>query len=362
MGLFSRNKKNGMFDKNIEPKCAYCENGKPARSKGKILCPRCGIVESDYSCKKFKYSPFLRIPERGQEAAEESAKNAAEPESMAPVSESAQQSTESVGEIKETSGAEAQSAEEPVSENVPTITPENSVEELSNETQTDDVSAPEEKKTETPFPAYIYADEDKPDPEPEQKSEKQNESKRESVISAEGEGKTASVKADESEFEPEKIADNDLNLPKQPESSFEYVNSESVSVPGGSGEVSYKFPDSPEYISKTVRSDEEKILENKDIKTEIQQGSFSNINNKPSDNSENIAKLESVQKLSVSSIDNYIQPVEINLPKISESAVSSIENKPQKRNAEEYLKTISVGNVSEIENHVGNVHDSSSEV
>lgn len=65
MGLFGLFKKNtSYFDKNIEPKCAYCEHGKPAKSEGKILCQRCGIVSDDFSCKKFSYSPFMRIPEK----------------------------------------------------------------------------------------------------------------------------------------------------------------------------------------------------------------------------------------------------------------------------------------------------------
>lgn len=326
MGLFSSNKKTGMFDKNIEPKCAYCENGKPARSKGKILCPRCGIVESDYSCKKFKYSPFLRIPERGQQAAENSAETDFEPENTAAVSESVQPPAESVEEIKETSGEEAQSEEETASENATSVTSESSAEEPSDETQTEAVSSSEEKNTETPFPAYIYADEDELYPESQPEYEKFDESKQKSVISSDEESNTAPVKAEISESESEK-----------------------------SDEVSYEFQDSSEYISKTVWFNEKKIPENKDIETEPQQGSFSNINNKPSDNSENIAKLESVQKPSVSSINNYTKPIEINLPNISEDAVSSIENKPQKRNAEEYLKTISVGNVSEIDNRVNEV-------
>lgn len=65
MGLFGLFKKsNSYFDKKTEPKCAYCEHGKPAKSEGKILCPRSGIVDENYSCKKFSYSPFLRIPEK----------------------------------------------------------------------------------------------------------------------------------------------------------------------------------------------------------------------------------------------------------------------------------------------------------
>lgn len=65
MGLFGLFKKNtNYFDKNIEPKCAYCEHGKPARSEGKILCPRSGIVSEDFSCRKFSYSPFMRKPDK----------------------------------------------------------------------------------------------------------------------------------------------------------------------------------------------------------------------------------------------------------------------------------------------------------
>lgn len=65
MGLFGLfKKKTNYFDKNISPRCSYCEHGKPAKSEGKILCPRCGIVDEDFSCKKFTYSPFKRIPEK----------------------------------------------------------------------------------------------------------------------------------------------------------------------------------------------------------------------------------------------------------------------------------------------------------
>lgn len=71
MGLFGLFKKNtNYFDKKIQPKCAYCENGKPAKSEGHILCTRCGIVSEDYSCKKFTYSPFLRVPEKEHPAEE----------------------------------------------------------------------------------------------------------------------------------------------------------------------------------------------------------------------------------------------------------------------------------------------------
>lgn len=65
MGLFGLfKKKTDYFDKKIEPKCAYCEHGQPGRSNKMILCTKCGIVNEDYSCKKFTYSPLKRIPDR----------------------------------------------------------------------------------------------------------------------------------------------------------------------------------------------------------------------------------------------------------------------------------------------------------
>lgn len=65
MGLFGLfKKKTDYFDKKIEPKCVYCEYGQPGRSNKMILCPKCGIVNEDYSCKKFVYSPLKRIPDK----------------------------------------------------------------------------------------------------------------------------------------------------------------------------------------------------------------------------------------------------------------------------------------------------------
>lgn len=53
MGLF---KKNNNSDYNAEPRCEYCKFGKQARTAGKILCTKMGIVSVDSGCKKFKYS------------------------------------------------------------------------------------------------------------------------------------------------------------------------------------------------------------------------------------------------------------------------------------------------------------------
>ena len=53
-----------LFGKNIEPACAYCENGKPSRDGSMILCDKKGVVSPYYSCRKFDYAPLKRIPKR----------------------------------------------------------------------------------------------------------------------------------------------------------------------------------------------------------------------------------------------------------------------------------------------------------
>lgn len=222
MGLFSHFKKSSSyFDKNIEPKCTYCEHGKPARSVGKILCQRCGLVDENYSCKKFTYSPFLRIPER----------------------DSGKSDTNK------------------------------------------DVTALQETKN----------------PEP--------------PVSVSSEQLSAQVKS-----EPK----------KEPRSDPEPI-----------AETAEKQPTSVSPAVKTA--DKEKIKKAPPLSDAH---AVSNINNKPADNSENIAKLESIEKASLSSIENHVPPKRINLPEIDQSAVASIENKPQKRNSDEYLRTVAVKEVS----------------
>lgn len=50
------------FDKKIAPKCDYCRLGKRAKDGNKVLCERKGLVDCNYSCSKFIYSPLKRIP------------------------------------------------------------------------------------------------------------------------------------------------------------------------------------------------------------------------------------------------------------------------------------------------------------
>lgn len=62
MDLFSMFKGGKYFDKHIEPKCDYCQFGKRAKDGNKVLCEKRGLVDINYSCNKFVYSPLKRIP------------------------------------------------------------------------------------------------------------------------------------------------------------------------------------------------------------------------------------------------------------------------------------------------------------
>ena len=48
---------------NIEPKCEYCKIGKLSADKLKVLCPKKGIMDKEFSCKKFRYDPLRRVPD-----------------------------------------------------------------------------------------------------------------------------------------------------------------------------------------------------------------------------------------------------------------------------------------------------------
>ena len=50
--------------KDISASCSYCVHGRIAPNKESILCKKAGLVDVDYSCKKFKYDPLKRQPQR----------------------------------------------------------------------------------------------------------------------------------------------------------------------------------------------------------------------------------------------------------------------------------------------------------
>lgn len=63
MGILSIFKSGGnYFNKKITPKCEYCQYGKRTNAGNKILCEIKALVDPNFSCNKFVYSPLKRIP------------------------------------------------------------------------------------------------------------------------------------------------------------------------------------------------------------------------------------------------------------------------------------------------------------
>lgn len=54
-----------LFNKNdVTPLCSYCAHGKISPNMETVLCTKMGVVEINFSCKKFKYDPLKRQPRR----------------------------------------------------------------------------------------------------------------------------------------------------------------------------------------------------------------------------------------------------------------------------------------------------------
>ena len=57
-----------LFNKNsISASCSYCTHGRLSPNGETVLCMKLGVVEKDFSCKKFKYDPLKRQPRRPRE-------------------------------------------------------------------------------------------------------------------------------------------------------------------------------------------------------------------------------------------------------------------------------------------------------
>lgn len=53
-----------LFPKKAYPACQNCRHGRKAMDGEKILCTHKGIVEPDFSCRKYRYDPLKRVPKR----------------------------------------------------------------------------------------------------------------------------------------------------------------------------------------------------------------------------------------------------------------------------------------------------------
>lgn len=50
-----------LFEKKIEPRCAYCARG-TALADGQVICLKRGVVPTGSSCRAFRYDPLKRVP------------------------------------------------------------------------------------------------------------------------------------------------------------------------------------------------------------------------------------------------------------------------------------------------------------
>ncbi len=50
-----------LFQKKIDPRCAYCKRGVPL-ADDTVMCPKRGIMSPGGSCGAFRYDPMRRVP------------------------------------------------------------------------------------------------------------------------------------------------------------------------------------------------------------------------------------------------------------------------------------------------------------
>lgn len=53
-----------LFSQKAHKACRNCQYGRKTTDGEKILCTRKGIVEPDYSCRRYCYDPLKRVPRR----------------------------------------------------------------------------------------------------------------------------------------------------------------------------------------------------------------------------------------------------------------------------------------------------------
>ena len=52
-----------LFQKEIDPRCAYCAHGRPVK-EGQVVCKKKGIMDAGGHCRAFRYDPLQRVPPR----------------------------------------------------------------------------------------------------------------------------------------------------------------------------------------------------------------------------------------------------------------------------------------------------------
>lgn len=53
-----------VFNKKLEKRCGYCIFGRKSEFSNEVMCIKKGITDVNDFCRKFKYDPLKREPER----------------------------------------------------------------------------------------------------------------------------------------------------------------------------------------------------------------------------------------------------------------------------------------------------------
>ena len=52
-----------LFQKHIEPRCAYCTRCRPLNEE-QVVCEKKGVMSAGSHCRSFQYDPLKRVPPR----------------------------------------------------------------------------------------------------------------------------------------------------------------------------------------------------------------------------------------------------------------------------------------------------------
>ena len=53
----------GLFQKNVDPRCAYCTRSRPLDAE-QVICEKKGVMSAASHCRAFRYDPLKRVPPR----------------------------------------------------------------------------------------------------------------------------------------------------------------------------------------------------------------------------------------------------------------------------------------------------------
>lgn len=54
----------GFFDKGVKKSCVWCIHGRKSEYTDDVFCIKRGVTSADSYCRKYRYDPLKRTPER----------------------------------------------------------------------------------------------------------------------------------------------------------------------------------------------------------------------------------------------------------------------------------------------------------